>query len=247
MTSLDGPFGPSLRPPPGEYVAPERLIDSALRAHAASVSYTYTEPTLMAEYALEAMQGAHRAGLANVFVTNGYESPEAVEAMTGLIDAANIDLKSFSDEFYKSQCGARLEPVLETISAMHAAGIHIEITTLVVTGQNDSEEELGQIATFIAGISPDIAWHISRFHPDHKTLDSSPTPLGILERAAEIGEAKGLKYTYVGNVRDSERMNTVCPECGEVVLRRAVMTLMGENLRDGACGACGAELPIVLA
>ena len=232
---------------PKTYVEPSQVVAGAVDARCASIAYTYTEPTIYMEYALDTARLAKEAGLKNVFVTNGYETPEAVEAMIGLIDAANVDLKSFSDEFYKSQCGARLEPVLDTIRAMHAAGIHVEITTLIVTGQNQSEEELEQIAGFIAGISPDIAWHISRFHPDHKALDSSPTPLGILERAAQIGEAKGLKYIYVGNVRGGERMNTCCPECGEVVLRRAVMTLMGDNLRDGACGACGAKLPIVFA
>ena len=229
------------------YVEPSRIVSGAIDAKCASIAYTYTEPTIYMEYALDIARLAKEAGLKNVFVTNGYESPEAVEAMTGLIDAANVDLKSFSDEFYKSQCGARLEPVLDTIRAMHAAGIHVEITTLLVTGQNDSEEELEKIAAFIAGISPDIAWHISRFHPNHKALDSSPTPLGTLERAAQIGETKGLNYIYVGNVRDTERMNTYCPECGKVVLRRAIMALMGDNLKDGACAACGAKLPIVFA
>jgi pyruvate formate lyase activating enzyme len=197
------------------------------------------------EYALEIARLAKDAGIKNAFVTNGYESPEAIEAMTGLIDAANIDLKSFSDEFYKSQCGARLEPVLDSIRGMHEAGIHVEITTLVVTGQNDSEKELEQIASFIAGISVDIPWHISRFHPDYKALDSAATPLGILQRAAEIGEDKGLKFIYVGNVRDTDRMNTRCPSCGEVVLRRAIMTVMGSNIKDGACGSCGAKLPMI--
>jgi pyruvate formate lyase activating enzyme len=232
---------------PQTYVEPSHVVAGAIDTKCASIAYTYTEPTIYMEYALDTARLAKEAGLKNVFVTNGYESPEAVEAMIGLIDAANVDLKSFSDEFYKSQCGARLEPVLDTIRAMHAAGIHVEITTLIVTGQNQSEEELEQIAGFIAGISPDIAWHISRFHPDHRALDNSPTPLGALERAAQIGEAKGLKYIYVGNVRNAERMNTHCPECGEVVLRRAVMALMGDNLKDGACGVCGAKLPIVSA
>ena len=230
---------------PKSYVEPSEIVAGAADARCASIAYTYTEPTIYMEYALDVARPAKDAGIKNVFVTNGYESPEAIEAMTGLIDAANIDLKSFSDEFYRSQCGARLEPVLDSIRGMHEAGIHVEITTLVVTGQNDSKEELEQIASFIAGVSPDIPWHISRFHPDYQTLDSSPTPLETLERTAEIGEDKGLKFIYVGNVRDTDRMNTRCPECGEIVLRRAIMTLMGDNVRDGACGACGAKLPIV--
>jgi pyruvate formate lyase activating enzyme len=231
---------------PKSYVEPSYVVRGALDARCASIAYTYTEPTIYMEYALDAARLARDAGIRNVFVTNGFESPEAIEAMIGLIDAANIDLKSFSDKFYKSQCGARLEPVLDSIRSMHEAGIHVEITTLVVTGQNDSEKELDQIAAFIAGISPDIAWHISRFHPDYQALDSSPTPLDVLERAAEIGMDRGLKYIYVGNVRSTDRMNTRCPACGEVVLRRAIMTLMGSNVKDGACGACGERLPIVL-
>lgn len=232
---------------PKTYVEPGDVVKGALRTGCASVAYTYTEPTIYMEYALDVARLAKDSGLKNVFVTNGYESPEAIEAMTDLIDAANVDLKSFSDEFYKSQCGGRLQPVLDSIRGMHEAGIHVEVTTLVVTGQNDSEEELERIASFIAGVSPDIAWHISRFHPDYQTLDSTPTPLDTLERAAEIGESAGLRFIYVGNVRGTDRTNTRCPECGEVVLQRALMSLLSENVKDGACGSCGAKLPIVFA
>jgi pyruvate formate lyase activating enzyme len=230
---------------PKTYIEPEDILSGARDARCASIAYTYTEPTIYMEYALDVARLARDAGIRNVFVTNGYESPEAIEAMTGLIDAANIDLKSFSDKFYKSQCGARLEPVLDSIRGMHEAGIHVEITTLVVTGQNDSEDELDKIAAFIAGVSSDIPWHISRFHPDYQTLDSTATPLGTLERAAQIGADKGLKFIYVGNVRDTNRMNTHCPACGETVLRRGIMTLLGTSIKDGACGACGTKLPII--
>ncbi len=232
---------------PQAYVEPGAMVKGAVSARCASIAYTYTEPTIYMEYALDVARLAKEAGLKNVFVTNGFQSPEAVDAMSGLIDAANIDLKSFSDEFYRSQCGGRLQPVLDSIRAMREAGIHVEVTTLVVTGQNDSDKELEQIAAFLAGISPDLPWHISRFHPDYQTLDSKPTPLGTLERAAAIGDDAGLRFIYVGNVRNNERQHTKCPECGELVLRRAIMALMGENVKNGACGACGAKLPIVFA
>jgi len=230
---------------PQAFVEPSRVVDRAVRAKCASVAYTYTEPTIYMEYALDVARLAKEAGLKNVFVTNGYESPEAVDAMRGLIAAANVDLKSFSDTFYRSQCNGRLQPVLDSIRKMHETGIHVEVTTLVVTGLNDSDEELERIASFLADVSPDLAWHISRFHPDYQALDNVPTPLSTLERAAEIGESKGLRFIYVGNVRSADRQHTRCPECGEIVLRRAIMALMGENVKDGACGACGAKLPIV--
>jgi pyruvate formate lyase activating enzyme len=226
-------------------VEPEAIVERALQEGCASIAYTYTEPTIYMEYALDVARPAAKAGLKNVFVTNGYESAEAVEAMAGLIDAANVDLKSFSDEFYKSQCGGRLEPVLNSIRAMHEAGIHVEVTTLVVPGQNDSDAEFEGIASFLAGISPDIAWHISRFHPDYQTLDSSPTPIPTLERAAEIGKKNGLKYIYLGNVSGSGHLDTRCPKCGNVVLRRGAMRLIENNLRDCACGSCGASLPVI--
>jgi pyruvate formate lyase activating enzyme len=226
-------------------VEPERVVDGAIRTKCASIAYTYTEPTIYMEYALDVARLAKDRGLKNVFVTNGYETPEAVDAMRGLIDAANIDLKSFSDEFYRSQCGARLQPALDSIRSMREAGIHVEVTTLLVTGQNDSDEELQQIASFLADVSHDLPWHISRFHPDHRAIDMTPTPLDTLERAAAIGVNEGLNFIFVGNVHKTERRHTRCPKCGEIALERGIMTLIADNIIDGACGACGAKLPIV--
>jgi len=143
----------------------------------------------------------------NAFVTNGYQSPEAVAAMRGLIDAANVDLKSFSDEFYREHCGARLQPVLDTIGAMHQAGIHVEVTTLVVPGQNDSEPEL---ASFLAGISRDLPWHVTRFHPDYQVTWIEPTPVETIRRAVQIGREAGLRFVYAGNLRLPEAKDTLC-------------------------------------
>jgi pyruvate formate lyase activating enzyme len=227
------------------FTEPEAVVRGAVRSGCASIAYTYTEPTIYMEYALDTARLAKKEGLKNAFVTNGFESPEAIKAMTGLIDAANVDLKSFSDDFYRRSCYGRLEPVLNSIKAMHAAGIHVEVTTLVVTGLNDSEDELKEIAAFIAGVSRDMPWHISRFHPDYKTLDSAPTPLAVIERAVSLGEEAGLRYIYVGNVRNSDRQHTRCPECGALVISRSYMRVIDDNLDDGKCGACGAELPII--
>ncbi len=231
---------------PSTVIMPDETVTGALRSKCSSIAYTYTEPTIFMEYALDTARLAKERGLKNVFVTNGYETPEAIEGMTGLIDAANIDLKSFSDDFYRSVCRGRLEPVLESIQGMYKAGIHVEITTLIVPDQNDSEAELKEIASFVAGVSPDIPWHISRFHFDYQVLDSRPTPIGTINRAARIGEEEGLRFIYVGNVADTDRQHTRCPNCGEVVISRSYMRVTARNLDDGKCGNCGTQLPIVV-
>ncbi len=230
---------------PKAYVEPREIVDGALRTSCASIAYTYTEPTIFMEYALAVARLAQEKRLKNVFVTNGYQTPEAVEAMRGLIDAANVDLKSFSDAFYRTVCRGRLEPVLNSIRGMHEAGIHVEVTTLVIPAQNDSDEELEQIAGFLASVTPDMPWHISRFHPDYEALDTISTPISTLERAARIGERKGLRYIYVGNVHETERQHTRCPQCGKTVIARALMRVTSSNMKDGSCGHCGASLPII--
>lgn len=225
---------------------PETVVSGAAQTGCASIAYTYTEPTIFMEYALDVARLARERGIKNAFVTNGYQTAEAVEAMTGLIDAANVDLKSYSSDFYHSTCGGKLEPVLDSIRNMHAAGIHVEVTTLLVTGHNDSEEELEQIASFIASLSTDMPWHISRFHPDYKELDNIVTPMSSIERAIRIGESKGLRFIYVGNVPESDRQHTRCPDCGETVVRRSIMRVIESNLDGVNCGACGTALPFVI-
>ena len=227
------------------YVEPEQVVQEALEAGCKSIAHTYTEPTIFMEYALDVAELGQRQGLKNVFVTNGFQSPEAVEAMTGRIDAANVDLKAFSEEFYQRRCKGKLAPVLEAIAGMHSAGIHVEVTTLVVPGQNDSEQELGQIARFIAGVSPDIAWHISRFHPDYQALDMPPTPIETLRRAFELAGEAGLRYAYIGNVMLPEGQDTACPHCGRVLIRRHGYRASVE-LHESTCPGCGRQLPIVL-
>jgi len=231
---------------PATYVEPSEIVKGALRTKSASIAYTYTEPTIFMEYALDVARLAKEKDLKNVFVTNGFQTPEAVEAMRGLIDAANVDLKSFSDEFYRKVCHGKLQPVLDTIRGMYAAGIHVEVTTLIVTAQNDSEEELEQIANFLVSISRDIPWHISRFHPDYQVVDTIPTPIETIERAVRIGERKGLRFIYIGNVPGTDYQHTRCPECGETVIRRSLMQVTGTNLKDGKCGKCGAVLAVIL-
>lgn len=228
------------------YVEPEEVVQTAEAGRAATIAYTYTEPTIFMEYALDCARLAKQKGIRNVFVTNGFQSPEAVEAMTGLIDAANVDLKAFSDEFYRKKCQGRLQPVLDCIANMHAAGIHVEATTLVVPGQNDSREELRGIAGFLAGISPDIPWHISRFHPNYMETGLPPTPMDAMLLAQQVGKEAGLNYVYLGNVLTEEGQNTRCPGCGRVVVRRMGYARPAIGLTDSRCPDCGRQIAIVL-
>jgi pyruvate formate lyase activating enzyme len=166
----------------------------------ASIAYTYTEPTIFFEFAYDTAKIAHKEGLKNVFVTNGFMTAEALDAIEPYLDAANVDLKSFRDEFYRRVCKGRLEPVLEAIAGLKERGIWVEVTTLIVPGENDSEEELRDIAEFISGVSPEIPWHISRFYPQYEYGDSEATPLETLWKAEAIGREAKLRHIHLGNV-----------------------------------------------
>jgi len=228
------------------YTEPMDVVERAEVEGCRSVCYTYTEPTIFMEYALDTARLARQRGLKNVFVTNGYQTPEAVEAMTGLIDAANVDLKGFSEDFYRTQCRAKLQHVLEAITNLHAAGIHLEITTLIVPGGNDSAEELRGIASFVAALSPDMPWHVTRFHPDYLVTDIAPTPVDTMRRAVDIGRSAGLRYVYAGNIILPDAKDTFCPACGGVVVLRDGLGRTECGLKDGNCPQCGTPLPIVM-
>lgn len=229
----------------GKKLLPEEVVKRAKRTGCASIAYTYTEPTIFFEYAQDTAKLAKKEGITNVFVTNGYQTPETIKEMAKFVDAANIDLKSFSEKFYQKVCGARLAPVLESIKLMHKSGIWIEVTTLVVPKQNDSKKELTQIAQFIAKIDKNIPWHISRFHPDYKMLDSYPTPIETLEMAYEIGKKAGLKYVYLGNIITEDKENTYCPKCENLAIRRVGYSteILGVD-KKGKCAKCGEGLNI---
>lgn len=229
----------------GEPFPPEQVVAAARRAGCRSIAYTYSEPTIFFEYAYDVAQLAHEAGLKNVFVTNGYQTPETIELMQGVIDAANVDLKAFRDATYRAVCGARLQPVLDAIQLMHRAGIWLEVTTLIVPGQNDSDSELRDIARFIASVSHDIPWHISRFHPDYRMLDRAATPRGALMRAAEIGKEEGLRYIYVGNLPGTGHEDTHCPACGRTVIHRMGYSVRND-LKGNCCPQCGTSLAVIV-
>lgn len=227
----------------GDTVSPEAVVRSAEKGGCRSIAYTYTEPTVYFEMAFETARIARQRGILNVFVSNGYMTPEAVEKIRPFLDAANIDLKAFSDDFYKTYCGARLEPVKETLKAMKKAGIFLEVTTLVIPGLNDAPEEMAALAGFIAAeLGPETPWHVSRFHPVYRLTDRPPTPVATLIEARDIGLAAGLKYVYMGNVPGSGGEDTSCPGCGKTVIRRQGFHVSKNRLKNGSCPECGEKI-----
>lgn len=222
------------------YLPPEQVVKTARERDCRSISYTYTEPTIFFEYCYDTAILAKEAGMGNVFVTNGYMTRQTLDTIRPYLDAANVDLKSFSDSYYRNYCKARLQPVLESISYMKQLGLWVETTTLIIPGENDSESELGQIAGFLAELDRDIPWHISRFHPDYRFTNHGSTPLETLRKAKEIGERQGLHYVYLGNVLDDA--DTRCYECNETVVERQYMGLQKLKLNDGRCPKCGAVI-----
>ena len=177
----------------------EEIVDAALKSGCKSIAYTYNEPAIFSELVKDVASLAKQKGLCNVLVTNGYFTPESLQYLSGLIDAVNVDMKFFNGKAYTSYCGAKVKNILDNIKYFHKKGVHVEVTTLVIPGLNDSEKELTSIARFIASVSKDIPWHISRFFPVYKMLDRQITPISTLKLAEKIGK-KYLKYVYVGNV-----------------------------------------------
>lgn len=228
---------------PGDRTDPERVVDAARRACAASISYTYTEPTIFFETCEDVGLKARKAGMKNVFVSNGYLTTEAVDRAGAFLDAVNVDLKGFDDGRYRRVCGATLKGVLDGIDAILQAGIWLEITTLVVPGVNDAEDELRAVARHIARLGRSIPWHISRFHPDYKMDDGVPTPVETLVRAAEIGRAEGLEFVYLGNVPGHAAENTYCPKCATMIFERSGFRLIKRALDVDRCPTCKTRIP----
>lgn len=225
-----------------EEILPEEILRVALENSCRSISYTYTEPTIFFEYAYETAKLAKAKGLYSSFITNGYMSRECLTMIKPYLDAANVDLKFFKDTSYRKICGASLQPVLDSIKLMRELGIWVEVTTLVVTGENDSEEELEGIANFLADVDKNIPWHISRFHPDYKFTDRLATPETTLKKAREIGIEAGLNYIYVGNVLGWGN-DTCCHRCKKLLIKREVFSVLEYNIKQGKCSYCGAVIP----
>lgn len=223
----------------GQDLAPHKIVEYCLEHNIPSVAYTYNEPVIFFEYAYDTAKLAHGEGVKNVFVSNGYESEEAMEKIRPYIDAMNIDLKSFNDDFYRKTCKARLDPVLREIKRAHDMGIWLEITTLVIPGENDSDEELLRIANFIADVGESIPWHVTAFAPQYKMDNKPATPLESLQRAYDAGKKAGLMYVYTGNIEDSEHQKTYCPKCNTANIVRDWHAVTSNLLNQGKCMQCG--------
>ena len=228
----------------GETASPEDVVRAAAARKCKTIAYTYTEPTIYYEFAYETAKLAHAAGIGNVFVSNGYMSREALEMIAPYLDAANVDLKSFDDQFYKTYCGARLEPVKKTLAAMKSLGVFVEVTTLIIPGLNDGKEELASLALFLAeALGRETPWHISRFHPTFRLLDRPVTPVETLMQAREAGLRAGLRYVYTGNVPGEAAESTICHNCGEMLIERLGFSIRSYGIEDGRCPSCKAGIP----
>lgn len=227
---------------PGQNVPANRIVEAAKSRQSTSIAYTYTEPTIFLEYALEVARQAQPRGIKNVFVSNGFMTEQALATIVPYLDAANVDLKSFRNTFYVEQCGARLAPVLKTLERMKKAGIWLEVTTLVIPGLNDDPQELKELAEFLVTLGADIPWHLSRFHPTYQLTDRPPTPVQTLHRAREIGIEAGLHYVYTGNVPGDKGENTYCHQCGTPLIERFGFSIRSQELSNGRCARCQAPL-----
>lgn len=225
----------------GQKMEPSEVVGMAAKSGCKSISYTYTEPTIFYEYAFDCAKLAKEKGITNNFVTNGYIEEEPLKTIKPYLDGANIDLKGFTTDFYKKVCGAKLENVIATIRSYKALGIWIELTTLVIPGYNDREEELRNIARFINNdLGAETPWHVSAFYPTYKLTDAPRTPAKTLQRAREIGIEEGLRYVYTGNIPGADGESTYCWSCKKLVIGRYGYTISEYNIKSGACIFCGA-------
>jgi pyruvate formate lyase activating enzyme len=230
-------------PVPGTEQTPQEIVQRAIDNDCRSISYTYTEPTIFYEFAYDTARLAREAGLKNVFVTNGYISREALATIAPFLDAANIDLKGFSEGFYRDVVHARLSEVLDSIIEHRKQGIWLELTTLIIPGLNDSDAELQGIASFIVtNLGIDTPWHVSQFHPTYKLTDHPRTPVATLRRARDIGLAAGLRYVYEGNIPGEGGEDTSCPSCSSVLIKRYGYAIETDRISNGACTDCGAVI-----
>jgi pyruvate formate lyase activating enzyme len=225
---------------------PERIAEAALALGCRSVAFTYNDPVIFMEYAIETARACRARGVASVAVTAGYICAAPRRELFAEIDAANVDLKGFTDAFYHKICGAHLEPVLDTLVYLkRETDVWLEITTLLIPDANDSDAELAKMSEWVVGqLGPDVPWHFSAFHPDYRMRDRHATPAATLTRARNIARAAGVHHVYTGNVHDPAGQSTYCHACGELLIERDGYTLGAWHLSDrGCCANCGARCP----
>lgn len=230
----------------GENWPPSRVVKMAMDNKCPSISYTYTEPTVFAEYALDAMKSAKNYKLKNIWISNGYMSAECIELIAPYLDAANIDLKSFNDKFYRTNCGGTLAPVLEALKLLKKKNIWLEITTLIIPGLTDDIKMLEKIANFIyRELGTETPWHISQFISAYKLPHLGSTPVDSIKKICEMGRKAGLKYVYAGNVPGIYLEDTVCPKCKQTMIDREEYSVMRFD-KNGKCVNCGEDLNLTL-
>jgi pyruvate formate lyase activating enzyme len=222
--------------------SPGETVNQTVDSHCKSIAYTYTEPTIFFEYAFDTAKLSHGKGIRNIFITNGYFSPEALKAVAPYLDAVNVDLKSFSNDFYKKICKAKLQPVLDNLQLIKQMNIWLEITTLVIPTINDTEDELLSIAEFVVSLGKETPWHVSAFYPAYKMSHLPATPVTTMRRAREIGLQAGLRYVYTGNVFDPTGEITYCYSCGKALVIRDNYHITENYIRGNSCSYCGTRI-----
>jgi len=226
------------------YLPPERLVKACGETHSKSLAFTYSEPVVFYEYMFDAAAAARPAGIRPVMISNGYIEPEAMKPLAAHLSGVKIDLKAFTEKFYRDTCSGELKPVLETLRLLKSLGMWFEIVVLLVPTLNDGEEEIRQMCKWIADeLGPDVPVHFSRYHPTYKIQNLPPTPERTLVRAHEIARQQGLHFVYLGNVPGHPAESTYCPGCGEVVIGRYGYHITQMNLQDGKCKKCGRAIP----
>lgn len=229
---------------PSSYVPPANVVEAARANGCPTVAFTYTEPTIFYEFALDTAQEARKAGVHSVTISNGFIQAEPMKRICEELTAVKVDLKGFDEEFYRKYVNGELKPVLATIELVRKLGKHLELVTLLIPGLNDSEEQVkAECQWVMKNLGPDVPMHFTRFHPDYKMTNLPETPVQTLMRAREIAVSEGVHYAYTGNLPGSEYENTFCPKCGKKVIERYGMYVSGMHMTDGKCTYCSTPIP----
>ncbi len=227
-------------------ITPEEAIKRAIATGCKSISWTYNEPAIWHEYTYDSAVLAKNSGLKTIYVTNGYITPEALRRIAPYLDAYRVDIKSFSEDFYRKICGARLAPVLESTKLARELGMHVEVITLIIPTKNDSPQELTQIVRWVHdNLGEDTPMHFTGFHPMYKMDDLPPTPTDRLEMAHDIAKKEGMRFVYTGNVPGHKYENTYCPKCNALLIDRAGFRVSAIRIKDGKCPSCGEGIAVV--
>ena len=227
-------------------ITPQMAVQRALESGARSISWTYNEPAIWHEYTFDSAVLAKKAGLKTIYVTNGYITPETLRRIAPYLDAYRVDIKSFSEDFYRKTCGARLAPVLESTKLAKELGMHVETITLVIPTKNDSPDEITRIVKWVHdNVGEDTPMHFTRFHPMYKMNELYPTPVGTIEMAYDIAKKEGMRFVYLGNVGGHKYENTYCPKCNALLIDRVGFSVSAVKIKDGKCPDCGEKIPIV--